>query len=402
MQRRDFINLCAFVIALFLMAPVAAGPFEDAAAADAKGDYATVLRLMRPLADHGVANAQGTLGNLYAKGQGVQQDYVEAMRWYRLAADQGNSNAQANLGVMYDTGKGVPQDYQEAVKWYRLAADQSNALAQCNLGLMYARGQGTAQNYAEAVNWLGKAAQQGDATAQYNLGIMHAAARGVPQDYVRAHLWFSLAAEQKYPNAIQNRDRAAQLMTQEQLAQADRLAREWRSKRTVELVRSTVKNEHMTIQLPDGYVIDFVQRTKERAIMEMVPSNETVKNWTEMVTHLINVGLKVTPEEYRARLEKVGAESCSGSQLNTISQSVENGYAMQIWMQICPLNSATGKPEITMFKAVQGNDNFYMVNKAFKFMPSQDQVANWMQYLNSVTLCDTRLSERACQASKAQ
>ena len=49
----------AILVALFLgvglAGPVAAGPFEDATAAYGNGDYATALRLIRPLAEQGNA-----------------------------------------------------------------------------------------------------------------------------------------------------------------------------------------------------------------------------------------------------------------------------------------------------------------------------------------------------------
>jgi hypothetical protein len=64
----------------------AAGPLEDAGAAYGKGDYVTVERLIRPLANEGVVPAQALLGVMYATGQGVPQDYVSAHMWFNLAA----------------------------------------------------------------------------------------------------------------------------------------------------------------------------------------------------------------------------------------------------------------------------------------------------------------------------
>ncbi len=46
------------ILVMSLAAPVAAGPGQDAMAAYARGDYATALRLLRPLADQGDAQAQ--------------------------------------------------------------------------------------------------------------------------------------------------------------------------------------------------------------------------------------------------------------------------------------------------------------------------------------------------------
>ena len=172
--------------------------YDLGAAAYQRQDYTTAYRLWRPLADQGNADAQFHLGVMYNDGQGVPQDYAEALRWYRLAAAQGYAGAQYNLGSMYNTGRGVPQDYAEVLRWYRLAAAQGHAGAQNNLGFMYSDG------------------------------------RGVPQDYVQAHKWYNLAASQYSATeaedrdvATKNRDLVAAQMNTDQIAEAQRLAREW-------------------------------------------------------------------------------------------------------------------------------------------------------------------------------
>jgi uncharacterized protein len=121
--------LAVIMLVLSFAAPVAAGPYEDAVAAHARGEYATVLRFIRPLAEQGYVNAQFDLGSMYVKGQGVPQDYAEAQRWFRLAADKGNVRAQTRLGIMYAEAQGVPQNYVEARRWFRLAADQGHDTA---------------------------------------------------------------------------------------------------------------------------------------------------------------------------------------------------------------------------------------------------------------------------------
>ena len=108
---------------LGLMAPAWAGFYKGVAAYN-RGDYATALRELRPLAEQGVAEAQLNLALMYANGRGVPQDYAEAMKWYRKAAEQGHAEAQVNLGIMYQNGKGVPQDYVQAHMWYNLAASR--------------------------------------------------------------------------------------------------------------------------------------------------------------------------------------------------------------------------------------------------------------------------------------
>ena len=62
---RNFVRASVLLLALVLSEPVLAGPLEDANAAYGKEDYATALRLFRPLADQGDADAQFMLGGMY-------------------------------------------------------------------------------------------------------------------------------------------------------------------------------------------------------------------------------------------------------------------------------------------------------------------------------------------------
>ena len=54
---------------------------------------------------------------------------------------------------------------------------------------------------------------------------------GVPQDHAQAHMWFNLAArsgdDRLRRAATRNLDRVTARMTSEQIAVAQRLAREW-------------------------------------------------------------------------------------------------------------------------------------------------------------------------------
>jgi TPR repeat protein len=128
----------------------------------------------------------------------VAKDYGEAAKGYRKAADLGLADAQVNLGFLYNGGQGVPKDGAEAAKWYRRAAEQGHAMAQFNLGLMYAKGQ------------------------------------GIAKDDVQAHLWLTLAVRgassylrEEWTGA---RDAVAGRMTPAQLADAEKLEKEWKPK----------------------------------------------------------------------------------------------------------------------------------------------------------------------------
>ena len=92
---------------------------------------------------------------------------------------------------------------------------------------MYSRGEGLPEDDAEAVRWYRLAAEQGDALAQSNLGFMYGNGDGVPKDLVFAYMWFNFSAAQGNETAQSNEERIEQYMTRDQIAEAQRLSREW-------------------------------------------------------------------------------------------------------------------------------------------------------------------------------
>ena len=205
---------------------------------DVPQDYAEAIRWYRKAAELGNAYAQNSLGIAYYVGKGVIQDHAEAVRWYRKAAEQGHAAAQLNLGAAYKFSQVIVQHHAEAIRWFRKAAEQGNARAQTILGEAYTDGEVVPQDYGEAGQWFRKAAEQGYSHAQGLLGDAYRDGRGVPRDYVQAYLWINLAAE-SYPASddtnrkieVSNLDLLARKMTPEQIAEAQRLAREWKRKK---------------------------------------------------------------------------------------------------------------------------------------------------------------------------
>jgi TPR repeat protein len=196
-MRRFRTRFCSVLAALVLAATaraVVAGPFEDATEAYKRGDFATALRLLRPLADRQHVLAETALAEMYLRGDGTPKDYIAALKLLRSAADFGWWPAQARLGSIYELGLGVPIDLAKAEQLYRNAADEGIAFAQARLGGMYLLG------------------------------------KGLPRDYVLSHMWFNLAAASGNELAREGRDLVERRMTPSQIAEAQKLARAWRPK----------------------------------------------------------------------------------------------------------------------------------------------------------------------------
>lgn len=73
-----------------------------------------------------------------------------------------------------------------------------------------------------------RAAEAGLVEAQFDLGLMYSTGHGLPQDYVLAHKWFNLAAMSGNAEARAIRAELARDMTAGEIAEAQRLAREWK------------------------------------------------------------------------------------------------------------------------------------------------------------------------------
>ena len=194
-------------------------------------DHAEAVKWFRKAADQGFAPAQYSLGSHYARGDGVVKDVSEAVKWWGKAAEQGDAEAQYSLARCYSLGEGVGKDSAQAAKWLHKAADQGLARAQFRLGVSYATGDGEAKDEVAAVKWYRRAAEQDDAKAQFNLGLCYAEGYGVAKDVVEGYKWFLLAAGQGDTVAKTNVGIAERRMLREQIAEGQRLARNFKPSR---------------------------------------------------------------------------------------------------------------------------------------------------------------------------
>jgi TPR repeat protein len=121
-------------------------------------------------------------------------------------------------------------DFAAALREWQPLAEQGDARAQFSFGLLYENGDGVPRDYAKARQWYEKAAAQGDAKAQLYLGMQYSFGQGGPVDLVQAYMWYSLAAGNGNAHAPGYRDDLSRQMTPAQIAEAQKRAREWKSK----------------------------------------------------------------------------------------------------------------------------------------------------------------------------
>jgi hypothetical protein len=205
------------------LSPLPENPFQELTDED--------IELIRERAEQGDATLQRTLGWLYFNGWVVPQDYAMARKWLLAAAEQGSADAQYVLASMFYWGKGGVVDYSQAFVWFQAAAKSGLADGQYAVANMFDEGRGVPQDFTKAADWYLKAANQGHVRAQMQRGRLCGLGTGVPQDYVEAYSWFNLACAlgkgEEADSARKARDMVADIMTVEQISEAQNRSAEW-------------------------------------------------------------------------------------------------------------------------------------------------------------------------------
>ena len=229
---RTYILSALVALVFVLVSPLAAQDFDETE--------------LKNLAYRGNVEAQTTLGNYYvSEALGYEfkaeqsssdedaenwnflanQAYNAASLFYRFAAAEGNAEAQNELGHLYISGNGREQNHAEGLRLIRLAAEQGYAQAQTDLAVLYLDNEIVERDVAEAIKWYRLAADQGEPFAQIELSCMYFEGNGVSKDYVLAHMWANINGDIDWVKELEE-----DYMTPAQIAEAEKLAREWRPK----------------------------------------------------------------------------------------------------------------------------------------------------------------------------
>jgi len=151
------------------------------------GDMVGAMNHYQVAADAGLAQAQAKLGYIFD----VSNQDEMAVRWYREASMQHDPDGEFGLGEMYAKGEGVEQDFDMAVEMYIRAAVGGHAQARRVLANAYEHGAlGRDVDAAEALRWLRLAADSGDANAMRRMAtLFRDGGLGIAPDPALAEQW---------------------------------------------------------------------------------------------------------------------------------------------------------------------------------------------------------------------
>jgi TPR repeat protein len=146
-------------------APLSAQSVRAGIEAWQHADYEGAVRIWRPLAEKGDADAAFNLGQAYRLGRGVRTNLAAAATWFGRAAAKGHLDAQTTLGLMlFENG-----DRTGGIRWLRQAADKGDPRALLVYGTALFNGDGVKKDPILGYAYVSRAAAQGLAPAQATL-----------------------------------------------------------------------------------------------------------------------------------------------------------------------------------------------------------------------------------------
>lgn len=196
-----------------------------------QADPAGGVEMLRVAAEWEIPVAEYDLAQALQHGVGGDPDPVEAMQWFERAADHGHPGADWSLGMAHVTGLGRPRDSSLAVDHFRKAAEGGDANGMTSLAVMYATGDGVPRDPVKAYSLYQQGADAGNPHALRGMAVMHMQGEGVERDLVRARVLYLQAVAEGDPvdHALDGAMRSS--MSQEQVAEADRLHEQWKADR---------------------------------------------------------------------------------------------------------------------------------------------------------------------------
>ena len=155
--------------------------------------------------------------------------------------------------------------------------------------------------------------------------------------------------------------------------------------------------ERLALGRPSGFVLGAQSDTAIGETREYVPAGQTVETWTEMATYQRFPGnAGEAPEAFLQRMLDVVDAACPGAVSGEIKSGLSGPFPYGMVEVTCPLNPATGQPEVFIARAISGRDRMYVVQYAWRRIPTAAERAAARAWMGHGGVCDTRGHHAPC------
>lgn len=164
-------------------------------------------------------------------------------------------------------------------------------------------------------------------------------------------------------------------------------------------------SEQLFILPPKGWVVGYHETKGNIDVTEVLPSGQTLKNWSEMLTVQIIGGMagKSAQDVLKDQLEVV-KNACEDIGAGQVNLAMENGFETAMRAVACPKSKQWGDGELSLYKVISGRDRAYVVWRSWRgpafdkeHLPVPAEVTTeWLAFMRQVMLCDTHDPQHAC------
>ncbi|KAL0731738.1 hypothetical protein Bca4012_027832 [Brassica carinata] len=168
-----------------------------------RGEDDEGFKVLEYYAQIGMTSAMYKVGCFYYFSlRGLRHDQAKAVYWFSKAAEKGELSSMEILGEIYARGTGVERNYTKAFGCLTLAAEGGLCSAYTGLGYLYLKGYGVDKNYTKARECFEKVSDSEDPSGMYYLGMLYLKGNGVKRDVKQATKYFLVASNAGLPKAM--------------------------------------------------------------------------------------------------------------------------------------------------------------------------------------------------------
>lgn len=173
---------------------------------------------------------------------------------------------------------------------------------------------------------------------------------------------------------------------------------EFRLLATPEVLNSQ-EGEVLQVFLPPAWHTVHKEWLDNRGVKEVVPADQTIINWREMLAFQVIDQVRITPQAYLDQLRVALRENCNFSDFRNLSAGINSHYAEAIQISWCGQVTGAAWGEIVLTRIIAGENTLYSLNKSWRTIPFRsveaiglpdEEIQHWLNQINRSRLCDTR------------
>jgi hypothetical protein len=163
--------------------------------------------------------------------------------------------------------------------------------------------------------------------------------------------------------------------------------------------------ESLYVLPPKGWKIGYHGQRGDVELTEVIPGDQTIQDWSEMLTVQIITGRpQAGPEDVlRDQLAEI-RKVCDDVAVGPTSPAEENGYPTAMRAIGCTKSKEWGKGELNLYKVLRGHERLYVVARSWRGEPfdrdrlpvSPETTKEWLVFMQQVVLCDGRDAQHPC------